>query len=136
MSFFSSGSKWEDAYLKLLEALDLEYIEILRFSSLSMERELENNTNSVIPFFALNLGVMIAFCIITCMMTDWVKSKPFLGLLGIVSAVLATIAALGLVMYCGIPFIGTYFLDFVIILQNYGIHCIEVTKLWTAYVSV
>ena len=44
-----------------------------------MERELENNTNSVIPFFSLNLGVMIAFCIITCMMTDWVKSKPVLG---------------------------------------------------------
>ena len=54
-------------------------IEIMRFSSLSMERELENNTNSVIPFFSLNLGVMIAFCIITCMMTDWVKSKPVLG---------------------------------------------------------
>lgn len=85
---------------------NLGEIDIIRFSSLSMERELENNTNSVIPFFALNLAVMIAFCIVTCMMTDWVKSKPLLGFLGVVSAVLATIAALGMVMYCGVPFIG------------------------------
>lgn len=81
-------------------------IKILRFSSLSMEQELENNTNSVTPFFALNLGVMITFCVVTCMMVDWVKSKPLLGLLGVVSAVLATLAALGMVMYCGVPFIG------------------------------
>lgn len=100
------GTKWEDAFLKLVQSQDLPAIDIIRFASLSMERELENNTNSVVPFFALNLGVMITFCIVTCMMTDWVKSKPVLGFLGVFSAVLATIAALGLVMYCGVPFIG------------------------------
>ena len=71
-----------------------------------MERELENNTNSVIPYFSLNLGCMIGFCIITLMMTDWVKSKPLVGLVGVISAVLATIASMGLIMYCGTPFIG------------------------------
>jgi len=101
-----TGTKWEDAFLTLIRELRLPGIEIMRFSSLSMERELENNTNSVIPFFSLNLGVMIAFCIITCMMTDWVKSKPVLGLLGVFSAILATIASLGTIMYCGMPFIG------------------------------
>ena len=85
------GSKWEDAFLELIAAQDLPDIEIVRFSSLSMERELENNTNSVIPYFSFNLALMIVFCIFTCMMTDWVKSKPLLGLLGVVSAVLATI---------------------------------------------
>ena len=100
------GSKWEDAFLDFFSKLELSELKIIRFSSLSMERELENNTNSVIPYFALNLGVMIAFCICTCMMTDWVKSKPMLGFLGVVSAVLATLASLGMVMYCGVPFIG------------------------------
>eukprot|EP00093_Oithona_nana_P004609 04609.XXX_235761_239797_1 [CDS] Oithona nana genome sequencing. len=100
------GSKWEDAFLDFFSKLELSELKIIRFSSLSLERELENNTNSVIPYFALNLGVMIAFCICTCMMTDWVKSKPMLGFLGVVSAVLATLASLGMVMYCGVPFIG------------------------------
>ena len=85
------GSKWEDAFLELMAAQDLPDIRIIRFSSLSMERELEKNTNSVIPYFSFNLAIMIGFCIFTCMMTDWVKSKPLLGLLGVASSVLATV---------------------------------------------
>ena len=81
-------------------------VEVLRFSSLTLEVELENNTNSVLPFFTLNVGIMIAFCVVTCMMTDWVKSKPLLGFMGVVSAILGTIAALGLAVYIGIPFTG------------------------------
>ena len=81
-------------------------VEVLRFSSLTLEVELENNTNSVLPFFTLNVGIMIAFCVLTCMMTDWVKSKPLLGFLGVVSSILGTIAALGLAVYIGIPFTG------------------------------
>ena len=81
-------------------------IKVDKFSSLTLEVELENNTNSVIPFFALNICIMIAFCIVTCMMTDWVKSKPILGLMGVISAIMATIVSFGLVIYCGMAFIG------------------------------
>lgn len=44
--------------------------------------------------------------VITCMMGDVVRSKPWLGLLGNVSAIMATCAAFGLAMYIGIEFIG------------------------------
>ena len=87
-------------------AQDFQYIKVARFSSLTLERELEENTNSVLPYFSLNIGIMVAFCIFTCMMTDWVKSKPYLGFLGVVSAVLATIASFGFVIYLGVPFTG------------------------------
>lgn len=40
------------------------------------------------------------------MMGDAVRSKPWLGLMGNVSAIMATLAAFGLAMYCGIEFIG------------------------------
>lgn len=40
------------------------------------------------------------------MMGDQVRSKPWLGLLGNVSAIMATCAAFGLSMYLGIEFIG------------------------------
>lgn len=39
-------------------------------------------------------------------MLDAVRSKPLLGLLGNLSAIMATLAAFGLAMYVGIPFIG------------------------------
>lgn len=40
------------------------------------------------------------------MMGDVVRSKPWLGLMGNVSAVMATCAGFGLAMYLGIEFIG------------------------------
>lgn len=44
--------------------------------------------------------------VITCMMFDVVRSKPLLGLMGNVSAIMATCAAFGCAMYLGIEFIG------------------------------
>lgn len=44
--------------------------------------------------------------ILTCMMGDTVRSKPWLGLLGNISACMATAAAFGLSMYLGVEFIG------------------------------
>jgi len=100
------GSAWEASFLAAVQAQELPNINIYRFSSLTLEQELEENTNSVIPYFSLNIGIMIVFCIVTCMMTDWVKSKPMLGLLGVLSAILASISAFGCVMYFGMDFIG------------------------------
>lgn len=40
------------------------------------------------------------------MMGDTVRSKPWLGLLGNISACMSTAAAFGLAMYLGVEFIG------------------------------
>jgi len=40
------------------------------------------------------------------MMADWVQSKPWLGLLGCVSAGLGVAASFGLCVYCGVDMIG------------------------------
>ena len=100
------GAAWEASFLATVAAQQLPEISIYRFTSLTLEMELEDNTNSVIPYFSLNIGIMVIFCIVTCMMTDWVKSKPLLGLLGVISAILGSISAFGLVMYLGMDFIG------------------------------
>jgi hypothetical protein len=39
-------------------------------------------------------------------MADWVRAKPWLGLLGNISACMGTAAAFGVTMYLGIEFIG------------------------------
>ena len=100
------GLLWEDAFLKTVKIQNLPHLNVTRFTSITLEQELEENTNSVIPYFSLNIGIMVIFCIFTCMMTDWVKSKPLLGLFGVLSAILGSISAFGLVMYLGMDFIG------------------------------
>lgn len=83
-----------------------KHIAVARFASKTLDHELERNTRTVVPYFGSTFLFMALFSIITCMMGDQVRSKPFLGLMGNVSAAMATLAAFGLAMYLGIEFIG------------------------------
>jgi len=83
-----------------------KHISVARFASRTLDVELERNTQSIVPFFSSTFLIMIIFSVVTCMMSDWVRSKPYLGLLGNISAIMATAAAFGLAIYCGFEFIG------------------------------
>ncbi|KAI4461442.1 patched-related [Holotrichia oblita] len=106
----TKGAAWEDIFLDTVgDAQDnglFKHIRIARFASRTLDHELEKNTRSVIPYFSSTFIIMAVFSIVTCMMTDWVRSKPWLGLLGNLSASMATLSAFGLCMYIGIDFIG------------------------------
>ena len=100
------GHEWENSFLKIVAKQKYEHIKVTRFGSVTLEQELEDNTETIKPYFGLNIGIMVIFCCITCLMTDWVKSKPIIGLLGVVSAVMGSVSAFGLCMYLGVDFIG------------------------------
>ncbi|CAH2241276.1 jg3337 [Pararge aegeria aegeria] len=104
------GAAWEDAFLDAVGIAEdtgrFKHISIARFASRTLDHELEKNTKTVIPFFSSTFILMGIFSIVTCMMGDWVRSKPWLGLLGNISAVMATAAAFGCAIYLGISFIG------------------------------
>ncbi|XP_063531515.1 patched domain-containing protein 3 [Cydia strobilella] len=104
------GAAWEDAFLDAVGVAEdtgrFKHISIARFASRTLDHELEKNTRTVVPFFSSTFILMGIFSIVTCMMADWVRSKPWLGLLGNISAVMATAAAFGCAIYLGISFIG------------------------------
>lgn len=110
MYVFFRGALWEETFLETVEKLEknntFQFISTARFASRTLDVELERNTRSVIPYFLITFITMTIFSVVTCMMTDWVRSKPMLGLLGNFSAVMGTMAAFGLAMYLGYDFIG------------------------------
>lgn len=92
--------------------------------SYSAARSIQDATNetpqAVKPFIPIVVMIMILFSVGNTMMFDWVRSKIYLGLIGLSSAALATGASFGYLMYFGIansginniiPFlmIGKYF---------------------------
>lgn len=83
-----------------------KHIRVARFASRTLDHELERNTRTVVPYFTSTFVLMGSFSIITCMMGDVVRSKPWLGFLGNLSAIMATLSAFGFAMYIGIEFIG------------------------------
>ncbi|KAL0122168.1 hypothetical protein PUN28_007128 [Cardiocondyla obscurior] len=104
------GAAWEEAFLDVVGKAEdggvFKHISTARFASRTLELELEANTQTVVPYFASTFIIMGLFSVVTCMMTDWVRSKPWLGLLGNLSAAMATVAAFGLCIYLGVDFIG------------------------------
>nr|XP_022905229.1 patched domain-containing protein 3 [Onthophagus taurus] len=106
----AKGGAWEEVFLKIVQkeqnAGTFKHIRIALFASKTLDHELEKNTRSVIPYFSSTFIIMAIFSVVTCMMADWVRSKPWLGLLGNISATMATLSAFGLCMYIGVDFIG------------------------------
>ncbi|KAH0552327.1 patched domain-containing protein 3 [Cotesia glomerata] len=104
------GAAWEEAFLNTVGEAEgsglFKKISTARFASRTLELELEANTKTVVPYFSSSFALMGIFSVVTCMMTDWVRSKPWLGLLGNISAGMATVSAFGFCMYLGIDFIG------------------------------
>lgn len=110
INIYYRGSIWEDTFLKLIADVEKEnifkHISVARYTSKSLELELEENTSAIVPYYLFTFILMGLFSIATCMTSDSVKSKPLLGLVCIISASTATVAAFGLCMYCGVKFIG------------------------------
>lgn len=102
----ADAARWEDALLAAMFERDFGSVKVARFVSRTLETELENNTNSVVPFFGVTLAIMVLFSVCSVMMGDWVRTKPWLGLMGVISAGLACAAAFGFLIYLGVEFIG------------------------------
>lgn len=103
---FLRAALWEEELLKAMEDAEFETISVARFVSHTLETELEKNTNSVVPFFGVTISVMLLFSVGSVMMGDWVRTKPWLGFIGVVSAALSCCASFGFLIYLGVEFIG------------------------------
>ena len=79
-------------------------------TSLTLEQELQEALGSVIPLFAITYLVLLVFALLSCLMFDWVRSKPFVAISGLVAAAMGVVSAMGLLSFVGVPFasvIGT-----------------------------
>lgn len=99
---------WEQRFLQFVQELQESspQVHVARFVSSTLKDELERNTHTLVPFFSVTVLIMIGFSVATCASSDWVRSKPWLGMLGCVSAGLAVAASFGACMYAGVPMIG------------------------------
>lgn len=100
------ANKWEHVFLQLMENSEFKHLNVAYYTSLTLSEELEKNTFTVLPLFSVTIVIMLAFSVSTCMMLDWVKSKPWLGVVGCLSSAVAVAGAFGLTIYCGLEFIG------------------------------
>ena len=96
---------WQSKFLTTLADNSYTHISVARFTAHSIEDELARNVGAVQPLFGIMFATLVGFSVVSCMSTDWVRSKPLLGLLGVISSGLAVVSGFGLVLHCGKPFV-------------------------------
>ncbi|KAI0238225.1 Patched domain-containing protein 3, partial [Lamellibrachia satsuma] len=97
--------KWQTEFLTTLAKKSYKHITVTRFTAHSLEDELKRNADAVIPLSSILFTILTIFSIVLCMSADWVRSKPWLATVGVLSAGLALVSGFGLVLHAGIPFI-------------------------------
>ncbi|KAJ8042863.1 Patched domain-containing protein 3 [Holothuria leucospilota] len=81
------------------------FIDVAVFPSDGLDQAQRSLTRIVVPFFSITYTVLITFAITSCLMfRDNVQSKTWLAYMGVLSASLAIVSALGLLSYCKVPF--------------------------------
>ena len=101
--FFCRAYNWEGEFLKAMESLAFENVHVSYFASRSMRDLINENPEAIKPYIPLTVGLMLIFSMGSAMMSDWVRSKVYMGALGILSALMGTGAAFGLLMYLDVP---------------------------------
>ncbi|XP_038057590.1 patched domain-containing protein 3-like [Patiria miniata] len=97
---------WEEQFLEVAEAFTSSVITVTREVSSTLESELDKASSSVVKDFSITFTIVITFSICSCVMLDWVRSKPWLAACGVLSAGLAVLSSFGLMSYIGVPYIN------------------------------
>ncbi|UYV64361.1 daf-6 [Cordylochernes scorpioides] len=100
------GRKWEEAFLEVMSSLTQPDLDIYYVVSFTMDEEVDKNLHSVFSYVPSLLLLITFFSVASCMMSDWVKSKPWLGVLGVISTLCAVGTSGGLCAFCGVTFIS------------------------------
>ncbi|XP_072018135.1 patched domain-containing protein 3-like [Amphiura filiformis] len=101
------GKKWENEFLRRVEKFtSSSNASIFRRTSHTLEQELNKATSSIVTSFVITFTVLISFSITSCMTIDMLRTKTWLGGLGVISAGLAIMSSFGLMSLCGVPFIN------------------------------
>lgn len=68
----------------------------------SLTTQFDEASEDIAPKFAAPFILLITFSIMSCMMNDWVRSKPWLALMGVISTGLSLASVFGLLSALGI----------------------------------
>ncbi|CAI4223046.1 unnamed protein product [Auanema sp. JU1783] len=80
-------------------------LSLFYFHSDTFDQELSRENKRITPKFAITFTVLIIFSIFCTFTTKWVVSKPWMGIVGVVSTLLAIISSTGLLLLLDVQFV-------------------------------
>ncbi|VDO85538.1 unnamed protein product [Haemonchus placei] len=107
------SAEFENLVARAIEAGEAPgpLLDIYYFHSDTFDQELANENRRITPMFSITFSVLIVFSILCTFNIKWiclpsgVLSKPLMGVVGVVSALLAIISSTGLLLFLGVTFV-------------------------------
>jgi len=97
-----AGEIWIQTVRMYVSAINFNHIQAFAVTDKSIEEELSFNIDSSLGRVPISIFLVLTFSVYSCLSTDWVRSKPLIGVLSLVIAILSAASATGLCMYCGV----------------------------------
>lgn len=110
------AEKWESIFCETVESFQKlnREVKMYPFTSSSLGEDFQKTSRVAERYLVTSLILVLSLAILCCSMQDCVRSKPWLGLLGLVTITLSTLTAAGIInltggkynsTFLGIPFI-------------------------------
>ncbi|KAI6078753.1 SSD domain-containing protein [Aix galericulata] len=110
------AEKWESIFCDTVELFQKSNrkVKMYPFTSSSLKEDFQKTSRVSERYLITSLVLVVTLAILCCSMQDCVRSKPWLGLLGLLTVTLATLTAAGIInltggkynsTFLGIPFV-------------------------------
>ncbi|KAI8510152.1 Patched domain-containing protein 3 [Branchiostoma belcheri] len=96
--------QWIDTFRRICSEFQSEIITVNYITVTSVDDEVSTIPARVAVYIGVAVGLLILFAVVSCMMLDWVLTKPWLAVVGVLSAVLAIVSSTGSVLLAGETF--------------------------------
>ncbi|XP_007436804.2 patched domain-containing protein 1-like [Python bivittatus] len=119
------AEKWESNFCDTVELFQKSNrnVTMYPFTSSSLQKDFQKTSRVSEHYLTTSLVLVVTLAMLCCSMQDCVRSKPWLGLLGLLTVTLATLTAAGIINLTGGKYNSTFLGIPFIMLGNYLSFC-------------
>ncbi|XP_067134175.1 patched domain-containing protein 3-like [Centruroides vittatus] len=99
--------KWEKKFIDVIETLKFRNLNVAKDISISQEDSRMDVLKVAIKYVPYCMLSMILFTVVTCLSPDFLRSKPWIGIVSAVATGMSVISGVGLLMYFRFMFTAT-----------------------------
>ncbi|XP_023241646.1 patched domain-containing protein 3-like, partial [Centruroides sculpturatus] len=107
---------WENQFVDILNRLNVSYIKIKKDVSLSRLESKSQLFVATLKYIPSSAFLMVTFTVVSCLWPDFLRSKPWTGIMSSIATGMSVISGYGLLLYVGYKISPiTYMIPFLIL---------------------